>query len=422
MSLDTDIVLFPLDQIIVAEGRQREGLGGGKEAQQKLAELAASIQKYGLLNPIILRRDSTLVAGFRRMNASRLAGLTAVPIRYTEDLTADQIEEIELDENIQRQQLTWDEESAAVARIHALRKAADPNWTASETAQLTGKDRSKVTRQIQLTEMTKLFPQLKKAKNMFQAISQMTALAKGVNRVQAVKNNPIDYGDLEKKILLGNSVELIKQIPDESFDHIVTDPPFGIDFDSRTDDGTDSITQYADSAELYRGLLGMAPDLYRVLRPGGFCIWFLGISWYDEAKRAFRAAGFTVDEIPIFWDRSDGHTFSRRADRYFARGYDIALHMLKGDAELTKRGRSNVFRYAPPPRSETEQSVERPVELYAELINHLSVKGETIADFFVGSGSCASAAAITGRDFFGIELNEIRRARALKKIQAHLTV
>lgn len=422
MALQMDTLhMMPLDDITIAEGRQREGLGGGKEAQAKLKELATSIQKYGVLNPIILTPEKQLVAGFRRLNAARLAGLEAVPIRYANELDSVALEEIELDENIQRQNLTWQEQASAIARIHELRKAADPDWGQGETAAVTGVQRDRVSRYIQLTEMTKLFPQISKAKNMFQALSQMTALAKGVNRTQAVKDNPIDYGDLEKKIVLGDSVEIIKSIPAESFHHIVTDPPFGINFDSRISDGTDSVTQYSDSAGEYRRILGMAPDLYRVLKPDGFLIWFLGITWYEEAKIAFRQAGFTVDEIPIIWDRSSGHTFSRRPDRYFTRGYDIALHCLKGNAELTKRGRNNIFRFDPVASQDAEQSVERPVELYAELINYLSVRGEIIADFFAGSGSCSAAAATTGRDFFAVEQDPVRRSRALSKVQSFIT-
>ncbi len=411
---------FPIDMIAVDEKRQREGIGGGKQAEEKMKDLMLSIEKNGLFNPLILDANDTLVAGFRRLTACQRIGMTTVPIRRSAELSELQREEIELDENIQRQDLTWQERAAAVARIHEIRTKENPNWSQIDTAAVIGKERQQVRESINLTAMLKHFPQLAKAKNMFQAVNQMKALAKGALRVHEVKGNVIDYGRLEEKILLGDSVELIKGIPDESFHHVVTDPPFGIDLDSRLSDGTDSITQYEDSAASYRRILGMAPDLYRVLKPDGFLIWFLGVSWYEEAKSVFRSAGFTVDEIPLIWDRSGGRTFSRRADRYFNRGYDIALHCLKGNAELTKRGRPNIFRFDPPASDETEQSVERPIELYAELINYLSRRGETIADFFVGSGSCAAAAAITKRDFFGVELNPIRRARALKKIQANL--
>lgn len=417
---DAGIEMVELSSIIIPEDRQREGIGGGKEAEHKMTELMASIEKNGLFNPVLLDDTNMLTAGFRRYTAHKRMGRTHVPCRRSGALTALQREEMELDENIQRQDITWQERAAATARIHAIRSAADPNWSQQATAAITGKQREQVNVSLQLSKMMELFPKLKEAKNIFQAVNQMKSMAKGVLRVNEVKENPIDYGRLEAKILLGDSVELIKTIPDESFHHIITDPPFGVDFDSRISDGTDSITQYEDSATSYRRILGMAPDLYRVLKPDGFCIWFLGITWYQEAKLVFRAAGFTVDEIPLIWDRSDGKTYSRRADRYFGRGYDIALHCLKGNAELTKRDRSNIFRYPPPSSSETEQSVERPIELYAELINYLSIRGETIADFFVGSGSCASAAVSNKRDFFGIELDPVRRARALKKIQANI--
>jgi DNA modification methylase len=63
--------------------------------------------------------------------------------------------------------------------------------------------------------------------------------------------------------------------------------------------------------------------------------------------------------------------------------------------------------------------VERPVELYAELIKHLTIPGEVVADFFAGSGSCPAAAHSLGRDFFAVEKNPERRAAAIQKTKAY---
>jgi DNA modification methylase len=163
----------------------------------------------------------------------------------------------------------------------------------------------------------------------------------------------------------------------------------------------------------------MAPDMYRVLKPNAFAIWFLGISWYERCKDAFRAAGFTVDEIPIIWDRSDGRTFTSRPDRWFGRGYDIALHMVKGEPRLAQTGKHNIIRVTPVPSSERDVLVERPVELYQELIRRTTIEGEIVADFFVGGGGCPAAAASLRRGYFGVEMSEERRAKGITKIRAY---
>ena len=201
---------------------------------------------------------------------------------------------------------------------------------------------------------------------------------------------------------------------------ILTDPPFGIGLDSRKEGTIGSISSYIDDDMNYLRYLTMADDLYRVLKPDGWMIWFLGMSWYEHVKMTFISAGFIVDEIPIVWDRTDGKCHTNRPDRYFARGYDIALHCIKGDPQVVERGKPNLIREAPVPNAERELLVERPVDLYRELIQRLTYPKEIIADFFVGSGSILAAAVMTGRDYFGIELDPERRAVAVKKVQAYL--
>jgi site-specific DNA-methyltransferase (adenine-specific) len=267
--------------------------------------------------------------------------------------------------------------------------------------------------------MIDLFPELKDAKSIRQMKSWADNKSANIMRVADVKNNVIDYGEIEKKIILGDSVEVIKTIPSESFNAIITDPPFGLAYDERKAGTSGSLTDYEDSEVSYERLLTMAPELFRVLRPNGFLVWFFGISWYERVKTDFRAAGFIVDEIPIIWNRSEGRCHTNRPDRYFGRAYDVALHCIKGDPQIIQRMKPNVITVKPVENSDREALVERPVDLYAELIRRLTVPGETVADFFVGSGSCPAAAASLGRDYFGVEQSPERRAIAIKKIRAY---
>lgn len=95
-----------------------------------LRELAASIRRHGVVQPLVVRRRGDgweLVAGERRLRAARLAGLTAVPCVEAE---VDERESalLALVENLQRQDLHYFEEAAAIAqylrRTHATQEEA----------------------------------------------------------------------------------------------------------------------------------------------------------------------------------------------------------------------------------------------------------------------------------------------------------
>ena len=74
---------------------------------EKLAELAQSIKRHGVVQPILVKKNGaryTIVAGERRYRAARQAGLMTVPVVLT-DIEADAVMEISLVENIQRENL-----------------------------------------------------------------------------------------------------------------------------------------------------------------------------------------------------------------------------------------------------------------------------------------------------------------------------
>lgn len=404
-------------EITVKSARQRTEMGD-------LESLALSLLKFGQLTPILVDRSGTLIAGERRLEAHKMNGMTHIDAIYRDEADDVELEEMELEENIQRKQLTWQEENAAIARIHALRQQRDPNWSQAQTAQLIMKpdklpQQRDVSQALTLDRMMKLFPELAGAKSKSQALNMAKAKAKQINKIVDVRQRPKDFSAIEDKILLGDSVELIKTIPDESIDCIITDPPFGIDYDDQVSDTSRAANSYKDDKERYERILTMVPDLYRVLKPDAFCVWFFGISWYERVKTAFRDAGFTVDEVPIIWDRSAGRSFTTSPNHLFTKAYDVAIHAFKGDPILVQRGKANIIAVPPVTTAERELTVERPVDLYAELIRRMTIEGQKVADFFAGSGSCPAAATSLRRDYLAVEQDPARRAHAIQKVKAY---
>ena len=444
--------------------RQRSELGD-------LEGLAESLLRIGQLTPIILTRDNELIAGERRLEATKLNGMVHIEALYRDEVDEVMLEEIELEENIRRKQLTWQEENAAIARIHTLRQMKDPNWGQRQTAEVIAKPgqspmnvQRDVSQALNLSKMMQLFPEIAKAKNVSQAVNMAKAKAKQVTKIIDVGQRPQVYLEVQEKIWLGDSVKLIKEIENEAFDMILTDPPFGVNYDAQVAGSVRETDVYKDSIEKYEYILTMIPDMYRILKKDGWCIFFFGMSWYDDqvpaskipsvaqiaaglrsgeyspdqaarmldmieawlsdirpgVKRRFREAGFTVDEIPINWDRTEGRTFTNVPVHYFTKGYDVALHCFKGDPHLVKKGLPNIFHVPPVETKDRDLTVERPVELYKQILERCLIKGQSMIDLFVGSGSSTAAAAELGIEYTGIEIDEARRANAIQKTRAHI--
>lgn len=121
--------LIPINEIIV-EDRQRIDYGD-------VQELADSISKYGLIQPIVLTQEKRLLAGGRRLAAHKLLGRETIDCVYRETLTQDEAFVIELEENIRRKQMSWQEECLNISTIHYAKQklsAADAvSWGQRET-------------------------------------------------------------------------------------------------------------------------------------------------------------------------------------------------------------------------------------------------------------------------------------------------
>ena len=118
---------------------------------EKLRELAESIRAHGVIQPLIVSRDEAggyrLIAGERRLQAARLAGLDAVPVVIREAVNSEMLE-IALIENIQRADLN------AIEEANAYRRLIDEyQMTQEEAAQRVGRSRAAVANALRLLHL-----------------------------------------------------------------------------------------------------------------------------------------------------------------------------------------------------------------------------------------------------------------------------
>jgi ParB family chromosome partitioning protein len=119
--------------------------------EEKIKELADSINSHGLVQPIIVNKSQSgkykIIAGERRFRACKIAGLRQVPV-IIKDLTEKEILEIALIENIQRQELTAIEEAEGFQKL-----IKEYGYSQGELAVVVGKSRSHVANLLRLNQL-----------------------------------------------------------------------------------------------------------------------------------------------------------------------------------------------------------------------------------------------------------------------------
>ena len=146
---DNGLLLIPIEKIFRDENQPRKEFD-----KEKIEELAQSINKNGLIQPLILSKkvdnNYMLVAGERRWRAAQIANLKMIPaLLLPEDLYKD---EIYLIENIQRENLKISEEAQAYQRLIEKNK-----YTHEELAKIVGKSRSHITNLLRILSLDPYF-------------------------------------------------------------------------------------------------------------------------------------------------------------------------------------------------------------------------------------------------------------------------
>ena len=149
---DNGLLLIPIERIFRDENQPRKEFD-----KEKIEELAQSINKNGLIQPLIVtKKDSenyTLVAGERRWRASQIANLKTLPaLLLPTDLDKD---EISLIENIQRENLKVTEEAQAYQRL-----IEKNSYTHDQLSKIVGKSRSHITNLLRILNLHEYFSDL----------------------------------------------------------------------------------------------------------------------------------------------------------------------------------------------------------------------------------------------------------------------
>lgn len=403
-----------------------------RKSFEDIDALAESIRVFGQIEPIVLDENNQLIAGERRLRATIQLRRETIKVIYIHDLSEVQKKEIELEENIQRKDFTWQEEVNAKFELHKLKQSIhgaavqgaqgkavsnDGKWHLKDTAIALGESVGSVSMDIQLAKGMMAFPELLKEKNKHTAFKRLQQerghilneeLAKRITRT-----NTIQHPD----VICGNCIEEMQKMETASVDLILTDPPYGIEVgESQTYKRmTISDVNFVDTDFDTFDLLDKAfKEMFRVLKNNRHAYIFFAIDKYTAVVNLLTKHGFEVHHIPIIWDKGSGSYPSQMTT--YVHSYEPILHCWKGSRKLNGTPR-NIFTIKRVPSSSKIHPTQKPTELLRDIINLSTSPGELVFDPFAGSGATIIAAKESQRRAIGIELNPIYHANICIRLE-----
>ena len=220
----------------------------------------------------------------------------------------------------------------------------------------------------------------------------------------------------------GDCLELMKDIPDESIDMVLADPPYGITSRNKWD----KVIPFAPMWEqLHRITRKNTPILMFAQLPFGSDLiqsnrkeyryeWIWQKSHPQGFLNANRMPMRSHENILVFYKRLPRYNPQFwMSDRYRTRGGSKATspnYRNYNQTEYTKKTKErypvDIIKYSNADNNNKLYPTEKPVDLLEYLIKTYTDEGDTVLDFCMGVGSCGIACQNTNRKFIGFELDK----------------
>ncbi len=365
-------------------------------SKKQLKQIAASIERFGFTNPVLVSDTGEIIAGHGRVEAAKLLGLKSVPTLALSHLTEAERRAYVLADNKLALNAGWDKEILAIE----LQTLVDLEFD----VELTGFSLAEV--DFVLAEAGEADPDGRDAPE---------------DAVPTIAANPVTrMGDLwllgRHRLLCGDTrdVDAMDRLMEGSrADLVFTDPPYNVAIDGNVCGlGSVKHREFAfASGEMTRAqfvafLTDTLGNIARVLRDGAIA--YVCMDWRHMGE-LIEAGGASFTELKnlIVWNKTNGGMgafYRSKHELVFVFKQGSAAHTNSFGLGETGRYRTNVWDYAGISSIGAARSEElamhptvKPVALIADAIRDCSRRGEIVLDGFGGSGSTLIAAETTGR-------------------------
>lgn len=415
--------------IVIKPNRQRQEFD-----PSALQELKNSIEDLGLMHPPVLRKEGeawVLVAGERRLRAiaeiyeldgtfkhgGKVYSSGLVPFTDIGELSHLEAEEAELDENLKRRDLTWQEHAAAVKRLHELRVAQQKQQTntildhglpmdlptehtvADTAKELLGRSdgsyQDTVRKEIIVARHLDN-PAIAKAKSADEAFKILKREEERNKNIELARVVGATFNASQHRLFNVNCLEWMQQPSVQGyFDVICTDPPYGMGAD-QFGDGAGRLNgiehHYDDSYEAWLALMGGSAGwcqlAFNVCKPQAHAYVFCDIDNFHKLKDMMQRAGWYVFRTPLINHKQNSGRVPL-PDRGPRRQYETILYAIKGDKPTTHIYPDVI---SSPADESMSHGAQKPVAVYQNLLQRSVKPGDKVLDCFGGTGPLFPAA------------------------------
>ena len=436
--------------------------------EQDVISLAESIKTEGLIHPITISEDNTLIAGGHRLAAFKLLAQTdsrynEIPfIRYEEyardkglledgkAVSKAQLKLLEIEENVKRKSMTWQEQALGIATYHELAKNIKGAgiWTHAQTAALFG---------VGQTWVSALLRVAKRLKNKNDSIWQCESITDAVQtllkekrqevqkklaesmKFKQKKATPTKQVKVEEKKepltsginfvdnsdeaelfprtelvskdtidLFYNKGDSLKKLFDfkGEFDHIITDPPYGISMDNFMN--AESVERVKETHQVDSNLV-LIKQFIDVARQCAkdtsfLCMWY-DLDHHEKIQEWAKKYGWTSCRWNFVWCKTSP-CINRTAQYNITKATEVCCIMRASSKAVLAQKRSTNWILADSVGTSPEHPFGKPNSVWRWLIDTVSFEGQTIIDPFAGCGSALASIFKAGRLPIGIDLDE----------------
>ncbi len=198
-------------------------------------------------------------------------------------------------------------------------------------------------------------------------------------------------------------IDGMKNIPDNSIDLIVTDPPYLISYKTnyRNDKTHDFCSEILNdnNQQLIKDYI---KECFRILKNDSAMYMFCSSKTIDFFKQEVERCGFTIKNI-IVWVKNNWTAGDLKGQ--FGQQYEFILLVNKGRKMFNGTRLTDVWSFDRVTGKKQVHQNQKPIELIEQCILKHSSEGDVVFDGFMGSGTTAVACVNTNRHYIGFELD-----------------
>ena len=386
-------------------------------SKAQIKQIAASIQRFGFTNPILIDHQDRIVAGHGRVAAARQLGITSVPVLELTGLSPAEIRAYALADNKLALNAGWDQELLALELQDLIEAGFELD--------LTGFSLAEIDFTLDAAREARVEPK-EEAADRIPAMAAKTVTRQG------------DLWQLGRHLLLCGDARVAddyqRLMQSQSAGMVFTDPPYNVPIDGHVCGlgrvrhrefamGVGEMAEEAFVAFLAASLSNMAA------RGTDGAILFVCMDWRHmaELSLAGRQSGLELKNLCV-WNKTNGGMgsfYRSKHELVFVFKHGAAAHVNSFGLGDTGRYRTNVWDYPGISSIGAKRSEElamhptvKPVALVADAIRDCSRRGDIVLDPFAGSGTTLIAAQITGRAARLIEYDPFYCDTIIRRYQA----